>query len=70
MAKTEDYQSLSQELDNILDKLQGEDIDIDTAVQAYSRGMEIVEQLQTQLKAAENKVQKVKADWEAKAAKE
>jgi exodeoxyribonuclease VII small subunit len=70
MSKTEDYQSLSRELDEILDKLQREDINIDEAVQAYARGMEIVEKLQAQLKSAENKVRQVKADWEAKAAKE
>jgi exodeoxyribonuclease VII small subunit len=65
----EDYQSLSSELEEVLNKLQSEDINIDDAVAAYSRGMEIVEKLQAQLKSAENKVQKIKTDWEAKAAK-
>jgi exodeoxyribonuclease VII small subunit len=69
MTKKDDYQSLSKELDEIMDKLQGEDLSIETAVQHYERGMEIVQLLEMQLKDAENKVTKIKADWESKTAK-
>lgn len=63
MSKSNDYQALSKELDEIMNKLQGEDITIDDAVSHYERGMEIVKQLETQLKEAENKVTKIKSDW-------
>jgi exodeoxyribonuclease VII small subunit len=54
------YQSLSVELDDIMSRLQREDIDVDEAVQLYSRGMEVVRELQTYLKSAKNKVEKIK----------
>jgi exodeoxyribonuclease VII small subunit len=64
MAKKDDYQDLSAELDTILQSLQGDDLSIDQAVKKYERGMEIVAALEAQLKEAENKVTKIKADWE------
>jgi exodeoxyribonuclease VII small subunit len=65
MAKT-DYQALSNELDTVLVKLQGGDLDVDEAVSLYERGMEIAKELEAYLKDAENKVTKVKASWEAR----
>jgi exodeoxyribonuclease VII small subunit len=62
-----DYKKLSSELDQVLDKLQNADLDVDEAVKAYERGMEIAKNLETYLKKAENKVTKVKADWESRA---
>lgn len=61
-----DYKALSAELDEILGKLQSSDLDVDEAVRAYTRGMEISKQLETYLKEAENKVTKIKADWAAR----
>lgn len=61
-----DYKGLSDELDQLLSKLQSADLDVDEAVKAYERGMEIAKRLETYLKEAENKVAKVKADWEAR----
>lgn len=65
MSKNTDYQSLSNELDKVLTTLQDDSIGIDEAVKAYTRGMEIIQQLEGQLKDAENKVTKIKADWDA-----
>lgn len=64
--KKVDYKVLSAELDEILAKLQSADLDVDKAVGLYERGMEIAKELETYLKEAENKVSKVKADWEAR----
>jgi exodeoxyribonuclease VII small subunit len=66
-AKKIDYKELSAELDEVLAKLQSAtDLDVDEAVKAYERGMEIAKELESYLKEAENKVTKIKADWEAR----
>ena len=67
MAKTTiDYKSLNAELDEILEKLQASDIDVDEALEAYEKGMEITKKLEDYLKNAENKIKKVKSDWNKK----
>ena len=58
-AKSIDYKELSAELDEILDKLQSTDLDVDEAVAAYERGMAIAKQLEGYLKTAENKIRKI-----------
>lgn len=57
-----DYQTLKAELDTVLDELQAEGTDIDAALQCYKRGLELTRQLETYLKAAENKVTQLQAD--------
>ena len=64
MAKEKTYQELKAELDTILAQLQTDDFDIDEALKLYERGIEITKQLETQLKAAENKIAKVKASFD------
>jgi exodeoxyribonuclease VII small subunit len=61
--KDVDYRKLSDELDKILGQIQSADLDIDEAVKHYERGLEIVKQLETYLKTAENKVTKVQAKF-------
>jgi exodeoxyribonuclease VII small subunit len=61
--KKSDYKSLNAELDEVLLKLQSEDLDVDTAVALYERGIEITKELERYLKEAENKVSKIKADF-------
>jgi exodeoxyribonuclease VII small subunit len=61
-----DYKKLSAELDEVLAKLQSADLDVDEAVKAYERGMKLAKELEAYLKEAENKITKVKADWEAR----
>ena len=60
--KDANYQELSEELELILGALQQDDVDIDDAMQKYERGLQLVKQLETYLKAAENKVTKLKAE--------
>lgn len=57
------YKKLSAELEEVISKLQSADLDVDEAVKAYERGMEIAKELESYLKQAENKVEKIKADW-------
>lgn len=65
-SKKTDYLVLSRELDEILVKLQSTDLDIDEAMKVYERGMEIAKELETYLKTAENKIIKIKGEWESK----
>ena len=58
-----DYKSLNSELDDVLLKLQSDDLDVDEAVKLYERGIAITKELETYLKEAENKVSKIKADF-------
>lgn len=61
-----DYAALQRELDEILERLQHDEVDIDAAVKSYERGMQIVSELELYLAAAENKVTKLQATFEAK----
>lgn len=64
MPKEINYRQLNQQLEEILDKLQSGDLDIDEAIKQYEQGMAIVKQIQDYLKQAENKVTKVKNSFE------
>ena len=56
-----DYRMLSAELDELLAKLQSGELNIDEALPAYERGLELVKELETYLKDAEQKVTKLTA---------
>lgn len=62
MAKKQSYQSLSQELNQLLAELQSGELDIDAAIAAYEKGQKLIAQLQEYLKAAENKIEQVITD--------
>ncbi len=66
MTKEIDAAALSQELDEILAKLQSDDINVDEALNLYKRGVTVTEQLETYLKTAENKITKLKINLETK----
>jgi exodeoxyribonuclease VII small subunit len=59
-AKTEDYQTLSSELEQVLGALQQPDVQVDEAVKLYEQGLKLAATLETHLQAAENKIQKLK----------
>lgn len=61
MPKKQTYTELSTELEEVMSRLEGGELDIDEAVQCYERGLAIVRQLETYLKDAENKVTQLKA---------
>jgi exodeoxyribonuclease VII small subunit len=58
------YQILKTELEGVMDKLQAEDLDVDEALSLYERGLELVGQLDSYLKTAENTVQELKARFD------
>lgn len=60
-----DYQALNAELNEILVKLQSDDVSIDEALKGYERGIAITKELEKYLKTAENKVAKIRSALEA-----
>jgi exodeoxyribonuclease VII small subunit len=58
--KNANYQSLSAELEGVLDALQQPDIKVDEAVKLYEEGLKLAAELEAYLKEAENKIQKLK----------
>jgi exodeoxyribonuclease VII small subunit len=57
------YQELKTELDDILLELQRDDIDVDQTLAKYQRGLELVKQLESQLKDAENTITELQAKF-------
>jgi exodeoxyribonuclease VII small subunit len=57
----QNYQDLSSELDEVLDKLQSDDLDVDSAISLYEKGLKLVTELEKRLETAENKVRELKA---------
>ena len=55
------YTELSQELNELMARLEQGDLDIDVAVECYDRGLQIVSILETNLLQAENRVSDLKA---------
>ena len=64
MPKQLTYAELKLELDTVLDMLQSDDISVDDALKYYERGMELVKELESTLKEAENKITKLKAKFD------
>lgn len=60
--KKQDYQALKRELDEVLDILQQDDTEIDTALAHYKKGLELTKQLEAYLEEAENQITKLQAD--------
>ncbi|MDQ5971893.1 MAG: Exodeoxyribonuclease small subunit [Patescibacteria group bacterium] len=67
MAK-QSYKTLQAQLDAVLTEMQSDDIDVERALELYADGQKILAELEAYLKTAENKVQKIKADWTTPAA--
>lgn len=57
-----DYRSTSNQLEKILAEMESGDLDVDQAIKHYQAGMDLVKELEKQLKLAENKITKVKID--------
>jgi exodeoxyribonuclease VII small subunit len=61
MAKADkDYQTLSDELDQVLAGLQTPGVHVDEAVKLYEQGLKLVEELEKHLGRAEIKIEQLK----------
>jgi exodeoxyribonuclease VII small subunit len=58
------YAQLNAELDQVMLELEQNDQDVDNAMAAYQRGMELIKELEQYLEEAENTISKVKAQFE------
>lgn len=56
----ESYQTLSEKLEAVLDKLQAPDVHVDEAVKLYEEGLKLAAALEKHLHQAENKIEKLK----------
>lgn len=65
-AKQANYRELQAELDEIMLKLQSDDLDVDQALEYYQRGLELARQLEKYLSVAENKIRNLKSKYSAK----
>jgi exodeoxyribonuclease VII small subunit len=61
---TSTYKELASQLANILEWFESEDIDLDKAVTQYEKAMELLVEMETYLKTAENKVKKISTRFE------
>jgi exodeoxyribonuclease VII small subunit len=59
------YAELKAELDQLLGDLQADNISVESAMQSYERGMELIKELEKHLNTAENKITKLKAKFDA-----
>lgn len=60
MTKNDSYQEMNQELETIVEELQSDDVDVDTALKLYERGQKVIEALEARLADAENKISELK----------
>ncbi|MBP7807065.1 exodeoxyribonuclease VII small subunit [Candidatus Saccharibacteria bacterium] len=58
MAKT--YKQLQAELDEVMDKIQAEELDVEEAIKLFERGEKLIAELELYLKTAENKIKRLK----------
>jgi exodeoxyribonuclease VII small subunit len=56
------YQELQAQLDEILARLQSDDVDVDTALKLYQEGQKLVKSLESRLTNAENTIRKLQSD--------
>lgn len=63
-SKAKSYRSLTAELDEVMNRLQDPELDIDEASQLYEAGLQLIKQLEAHLEQAENTIQVVRAKFD------
>lgn len=58
------YRELNERLAEIMAWFEGEQVDLDQAVEKYAKAMDLLDKMETYLKTAENKVRKISAKFE------
>jgi exodeoxyribonuclease VII small subunit len=61
--QTKTYQQMQTELDELVEGLRGESGDIDLSLKQYEAAMTLIKDMEVYLKAAENKITKIKKDF-------
>jgi exodeoxyribonuclease VII small subunit len=66
MAKEQpSYNQLKNELNEVIVKLQSDDLDVEEALELYKKGQTLIEQLEKYLEKAENTVKELKAKFDS-----
>lgn len=60
MATKKSYRELQAELDEVLAELQSAELDIDKALELYTKGQKLIEQLENYLQHAKNEITELK----------
>jgi exodeoxyribonuclease VII small subunit len=64
MDKNANYQDLKTELDDVIFNLQRDDLGVDEMIELYEKGQKLIKRLEDYLKTAENKITKLKTEFE------
>lgn len=54
------YKQMQAELDDVLARIQNEELDVEEAIKLYEQGEQLIVELEKYLKTAENKISKLK----------
>lgn len=57
--KTKTYQQMADELNGLVEWFESDSVNLDEAVSKYEQAMELLNQMEDFIKAAENKVKKI-----------
>lgn len=60
MTKSKSYKELQSALDDVMTKIQAEELDVEEAIKLYEQGEQLIKELEVYLKTAENKIKKLK----------
>lgn len=59
------YQQMADELNGLVEWFESDQLNLDEAVAKYEQAMQLLEQMESQLKSAENQVKKISAKFDA-----
>lgn len=62
----QNYSDLQAQLDEVMAKIQAEDLDVEEAIRLYKKGQELIAKIETYLGEAEVSIKKVTADFNKK----
>lgn len=62
MSKQDSYRELRDKLDQVLEKMQSNELDVDEILKAHKEGMELIAKLEKYLAEAEVKLKKASKD--------
>lgn len=57
--KKTDYQSLTKQLEEIINWFEGDEVNLDQAMIKYEQALELIKQIEDYLKTAENKIKTI-----------
>lgn len=59
-----DYGGKMQELEALLARVESDELDVDAAIESFEKGMKLVDELESYLSTAENKIEKIKQKFD------